>query len=465
MGANRDIRDEIGVKLQTSLRTFAARCAGESWNFHQVAPVISRAMRSGRSFEHKVIMACLEQFQQNKQYSPQSIALAIGASTSDVLTLAKEDAEIDLKSACEIFRLYFGQAMELTLADNTESYLLQGMSSEEIAVASANFRRENGLSQAMSTDDGIEAFEKKLLLAIEGVMPTFAVTPFLEGLRREVGGYEGGDYIVVVALTGQGKSYYALNQLVHCAKAGTAGLYVNLENTPANVQKRIWQMECGKKFSHDLRASDAEMRNYLDVWESIKKLPIKSVNPGRTLQRVVSTIRQEWYERGIGFAAIDYAQLMSIDGNRKNRNYELDEISAEFRALSLELKIPIIALAQAKQEVSKTATRRVDMYDVKDCAGFAQDATFVQTLYRPGYFGITQRELPGGGSEPYEPDYADVMIAKGRETGPMLVPCRFDPVKGFYDAPAQTQFPLINPAIENKIINSARPMAEDDIPF
>lgn len=431
--SKRSIEEEVNLRYQTSFDTLANRCLGEPYNFHRVAAMLLPGLLNSDIHAAKLIKSCLTQYTKKSSYTPQSVALDCGLNAQDVIKLAQTDAEMTLPDAMDSFMHYHGQWAEMRLAKFTEGWVLKGMSSEEMQAAATLARKEFGLAARLTSSDGKEEFEAKLLAAIDGIEFTYPVRPALAEMRALVPYYEPGDYIVVAALTGQGKTYYALNQIHALSIQGIPSCCINLENTPANMQKRVWQMHAQRKFKSDLRGTDAEMQECLNKWEEVKKMPFRSYNPGPTLPAVLSTIRQDWHERGIQFAVVDYAQLMNVPGYRGGRNYELGEISAAFRALALELQIPIMVLAQLKQEVSKTGDKRGGLYDIKDCSNFAQDATMVQVLYRPGYFDITEREV-GGGIEPYPENYADVFVAKGRETGPALAAARFDPVKGFYDA-------------------------------
>jgi len=474
------IEQEAQTRYETAFETLACRCLGEPYNFHRIAPMLLPGLLSSGLLSAKIVRECLVQHTKTGAYTPQSVGLACGysktgpglvGSIQSVIEMAQRDSEMMLPDAMESFLLYHGQWAELRLARYTEGWVMKGFSSEEIQAAQANVRKEFGLSAKLTGSDGKEEFEAKLLNAIDGIQHTYPVTPYLKAMRDIVPFYEPGDYIIVAALSGQGKTYDALNQIYHNSLGGVPSCYINLEMTPANVQKRIWQMHTGRQFKADLRGSDAEMRDYLQKWEEVKKMPFVSYNPGRSIEAIVSTIRQDWYDRGIQFAAVDYAQKMTSQTYKGARNYELSEISSELRALALELQIPIYVLAQLKQEVARTGDKRGGMYDIKDCADFTQDATMVQILYRPGYFDITHYETPSGGNEMYPEGYADKFIAKGREIGTNLAKCRFDHIRGFYDEPELTQFPHntaaksdFNPAAVPVINRQAR-MNDEDIPF
>ena len=450
MGATKHtVEQEAQTRYETAFETLACRCIGEPYNFHRVAPMLLPGLLNTDLHSAKIISTCLQQFKRQDGYTPQSIALACGMLPATALEMSQRDAEMTLPDAMEAFLLYHGQWAELRIAKHAETWVMRGMSSEEIQVEAKQARKEYGLSARLTSSDGVQEFERRLLAAIDGIQHTYPVTPYLKSMREIVPYYAPGDYIVVAALSGQGKTYDALNQIYHNSLCGVPSCYINLEMTPEDVQERIWQMHTGRQFKPDLRGTDTEMQDHLSKWNEIKKMPFKSHNPGRSIQAIVSTIRQDWHDRGIQFACVDYGQKMKVEGYKGARNYELSEISSELRALALELQIPIYVLAQLKQEVAKTHDKRGGMYDVKDCADFTQDATMVQILYRPSYFDITHFETASGGQEIYPEGYADRFIAKGRKTGTAFAVCRFDHIRGFYDVPEQTQFPSVptfNPA-------------------
>ena len=471
--ATHTVEQEAQTRYETAFETLANRCLGEPYNFHRVAPMLHTGVLESDLFSAKIVAACLLQFQRSGSYTPQSVGLMCAPSVNNVsgsvgslhsfVEMAMRDSEMGITDAMESFFLYHGQWAEIKIAKHAETWVMRGLSSEEIQTEYAKARKEFGLSARLTSSYGKEGFEKRLLAAIDGIKYTYPVTPYLKSMRDIVPYYEPGDYIVVAALSGQGKTYDALNQIHHNSLNSVPSCYINLEMTPDNVQKRIWQMHAKKHFTSDLRSSDTEMQRYLKCWDEVKKMPFVSYNPGRSIEAIVSTIRQDFYERGIQFVAVDYAQKMVSNAYRGARNYELSEISSELRSLALELQIPIYVLAQMKQEVSRPGAKRGGMYDIKDCADFTQDATMVQCLYRPGYFDIKHYEPESGGQEIYPEGYADKFIAKGREIGTGLAKCRFDKVLGFYDIPDQTiQTPNYPPPTD---FSTMRPKQGEEIRF
>lgn len=457
---------EVQQKYQAAFSVFANRCLGEPFNFHRIAAVLHPGMLSADIVPARIVKACLSQFVSKGTYSPQSIAAECGITPGEAAAMSMRDAEISAADAFEVFTLFHGQMSELHISKTIESLVFKGLSSEEIQAEVSKCRRDMGLSARLQASDGKEEFEAKLSAALKGLKFDYPVTPFLASMREKSPHFEPGDYIVVAALTGNGKTYFALNQIYHLSVLGVPSCIINLENTPANIQKRVWQMHTGVKFRSDMSdVSPDEMRRYVVSWEEVKNMPFKSFNPGRTLQAVLSTIRQDWHERRIQFAVVDYAQLMNDPTYKGNRNYELGEISSALRSLALELQIPIMVLAQFKQEVSQRGDKRGGLHDIKDCFGFAQDATMMISLYRPEVFDIFEDD----NGIPYPQGYADAFVAKGRETGPFLSKCQFDAIRGFFDMASEVQYSTPHTEPKTPEFNPAAIPGSDrrdvDIPF
>ena len=439
-----------------ALETLACRCIGEPYNFYRVDAGICPAML-GDTFHGKVVALCQAQFRSEGRYTAHTVAAMLNVPTETLTAIGQRDAEIELSAAFDFFRDIYGQFVEVQIADCVSGWVMQGKTSEEIQVLAAKFRQEKGATARQTGSDGVLEFEQQLFAALEGKQFSYPVKPHLAKMRELTPDYAPGDYIVVGALSGIGKSYYGLNTIYHNALNGVKSCYINLEMSPDAVQKRLWQMTGGARFQRDLRCGDDETRRHLDAWERVKKMGVKSHNPGRSLPAILSVIRHEWNDKGIGLAVIDYAQLVNIPGYRGARNYELGEVSAEFRALALDLKICVMVLAQLKQEVMKYGDRRGGLYDIKDCANFAQDATFVHILHRPN------EVLKEGEVSEFDDNYADVTNVKGRETGRAQAKCVFDPVRGFYDDDEFTQFPATPPPFSPALPGGAG--RNEDLPF
>lgn len=474
-----DAIDTIRNQYYTALEMLAKRMLGEPYNFHRIQGQIKpETLQHSGYIWNNIIEECISQFNKNGSYSCATVAANMeisfkipdedkGMYSGQFLTnyminqlfgYSLEFSETDLVTAYAYFVEAHGRYVETQIASQVGNWLLEGYSALETVAMADKMRREKSIAASVKGTDGREEFEAELFASMEGKIFDHPIKPFLRSMREKTYFYEPEDYIVVAMLTGAGKSYYALNQMYYSASQGHPCLYVNLENSPKSVQKRLWQMHIGEGFKRDFSyLTMQEMKQYKEAWEHVKELPIRSVNPGRNLENVVSVIREERYERGIGLAVIDYAQLMNVRGYRGGRNYELGAISATLRALNLELKIPIMVMAQVLKEVWNKPERRAGIFDIKDCSEFAFDATIVELPYRPECVKIENN--PDG--NPYPKGYADIHRGKGRESGTALYGCQFDWIRGFHDLPVVDEFERYNP-----MAGITRPAFDDqDIPF
>jgi hypothetical protein len=438
---NPDATQTLFQQYATAVELLAKRMLGEPFNFHRIQDRVRPEMLDPANKQWRdIILECASQFERNGAYSAATIATSLSPGEIGIFHgYAMEHAEMDVVTAYTYFYDAYGRYSETQIMLHQVNWLLDGHSAMEMLNKAESMRRERGISAFVKATDGKAEFEAELNAAIEGASFEYPVKPFLKSMQKKIPYYEPSDYIVLAMLSGGGKSYHALNQILYSALQGVASTYINLENSPKNVQKRLWQMYSGQAFRRDFSYYRAdEIEKIRHDWEMIKKLPYRSVNPGNSFSDVAGCIREERYERGIELAVVDYAQLMDIPSVRGARHEILASISAGFRALSLELNIPVMVLAQVKQEVMNRPDKRAGMYDIADAKNFTQDATTIILPYRPDYVQITSDD----NGTPYVKGYADNFIAKGRETGRDASECRFNHILGFYDVPeAQNDFP------------------------
>lgn len=458
--------ESLQIRYENALQTLCARVLAEPYNFYRVDAAIVPKMLSDGNVNGRVIAQAQKDFRKSRQYTPQSIASALNLPMSDLFNMANADHEIDLPFAFDLFLEHFGRKVEMDIARETEGYLWAGDTSEQIKIKSDKKRQESGLSARATGGDGRPEFEAELIAAMKGETIDYPIKPPIKNMRKHIPFHEPGEYIIIGGRTGMGKSYAGLNYIHNSSKEGIPTCYINLENTPKNIQKRIWQMESGLEFRRDMsRMPDTDFAKATEAWDRVQKMPFKSHHTGRSVNVILNTIRQDYYERGIQLAVIDYIQLMRDIQYKGNRPAEISEISAEVRALCLDLKIPLIALAQIGREAEKSGDKRPGLHDLKGSGGLEEDAATVIFPFRPAYYEITQDET----GRDYGDDYADWCVAKGRDVGLSLTECRFNHILGFYDKVELSNFPTQQPQdfTEPKNQSSAIPKADVnfDIPF
>jgi replicative DNA helicase len=92
-------------------------------------------------------------------------------------------------------------------------------------------------------------------------------------------------------------------------------------------------------------------------------------------------------ERGLGMIIIDYLQLLSSTGRRKeNRQQEVSEISRDLKILAKDLNVPVMALSQLSRYVEHRNPPVPVLSDCRDSGSIEQDADMVMFIYRGDIF-------------------------------------------------------------------------------
>jgi replicative DNA helicase len=108
-------------------------------------------------------------------------------------------------------------------------------------------------------------------------------------------------------------------------------------------------------------------------------------------------------ERGLGMIIIDYLQLLSSTGRRKeNRQQEVSDISRELKILAKDLNVPVIALSQLNRDIEQRKPPVPVLSNLRDSGAIKQDADLVLCIYRGDIF------------EPHTDKGAQLLVLKQR---------------------------------------------------
>lgn len=205
-------------------------------------------------------------------------------------------------------------------------------------------------------------------------------------------GFHENELIIIAARPAMGKTAFALNLATNIAiKNNKTVALFNMEMGAEQLINRMisseGQIEGWKLTSGNLLKSD-----WNKVDEAISRLADTKIfiddTPGMTISEIRAKCRRlAASEKDLGIVIIDYLQLIS--GSAKyagNRQQEIAEISRSLKTLAMELKIPIVALAQLSRSVESREDKRPLLSDLRESGSIEQDADIVAFLYRDDYY-------------------------------------------------------------------------------
>ena len=100
---------------------------------------------------------------------------------------------------------------------------------------------------------------------------------------------------------------------------------------------------------------------------------------GISIAEMRSKCRKYKLELGLDLIIIDYLQLMTGSGGRKNesRQQEISEISRSLKGLARELNVPVIALSQLSRAVEQRTDKRPMLSDLRESVRSSRTPMYV----------------------------------------------------------------------------------------
>lgn len=204
-------------------------------------------------------------------------------------------------------------------------------------------------------------------------------------------GLHENELIIIAARPAMGKTAFALNIATNIAQQTkkTVALF-NLEMGAEQLATRMLA-SVGQIEGMRLASGKLEHNDWKRVNEAISRLADTNIyiddTPGISIGEIRAKCRRLASEEDLGIIIIDYLQLISgSEKTQSNRQLEISEISRSLKTLAMELRIPIIALAQLSRSVESRDDKRPILSDLRESGSIEQDADIVAFLYRDDYY-------------------------------------------------------------------------------
>ncbi len=259
-------------------------------------------------------------------------------------------------------------------------------------------------------------------------------------LDQATSGLHEGELIIIAARPGMGKTAFALNLATNAAFTTDKAIAIfNLEMSAEQLVNRmisaVGQIEGDKLKTGMLGNNDWKKYN-----EAMSQLADTNIyiedNASITASEIKAKCRRlAGSEKGLALVVIDYLQLVTTGGRTESRQVEVSDISRAFKTMAMELKVPVIALAQLSRNAERRESNQPRLADLRESGSIEQDADLVMFLNRQDYFENKTAENKAN----IVP--VDLIVAKHRRGSTGLYQLLFELDKSCFKNYAKTEEP------------------------
>ena len=238
-------------------------------------------------------------------------------------------------------------------------------------------------------------------------------TGFID-LDYKLSGLQRSDLVLIAARPSMCKTAFVLNIAQHVAfRQNLAVAIFSLEMSKEQLVNRLFSLEShvDAQILRTGNLSDTDWEKLIEGAGTIgNSRMIIDDTSGISISEMRSKCRKYKLEIGLDLIIIDYLQLMSGSGGRKNesRQQEISEISRSLKGLARELNVPVIALSQLSRAVEQRTDKRPMLSDLRESGAIEQDADVCMFIYRDDYYNPDTEDK----------NIAEIIIAKQRN-GPI----------------------------------------------
>ena len=234
-------------------------------------------------------------------------------------------------------------------------------------------------------------------------------------LDKASSGLHAGELIIIAARPGMGKTAFALNIATNAAQHTKQAIAIfNLEMPAEQLVNRM-RSAVGQIDSYKIQTGQMNHEDWKRINEANSQLAETNIqivdDAGITASEIKAKCRTlANKEEGLGLVIIDYLQLVTSGGKRpESRQQEVSDISRALKTMAMELKVPVIALAQLSRSAEKRENNQPMLADLRESGSIEQDADMVLFINRNDYYKAKEQ------LEQQKNVVADIIIAKHRK--------------------------------------------------
>ena len=247
-------------------------------------------------------------------------------------------------------------------------------------------------SEFRSIQEVLSSTQKNIESLVKNQSTITGVPTGFNEIDKVTAGLHGSELTILAARPGMGKTALGLNIATNVAMYTKKPVIIyNLEMNAEQLAMRMIS-SVGQVDNNKLKTGQLENQDWKKLNEAFSRLGNTKIfigdTPGITIREIRSQCRRiKSQYKEIGVILIDYLQLISGGpGFGSNRQQEVSEISRSLKTMSLELNVPVIAMAQLSRSVEGREDKRPILSDLRESGSIEQDADLVAFIHSDDYY-------------------------------------------------------------------------------
>ena len=233
-------------------------------------------------------------------------------------------------------------------------------------------------------------------------------------LDNLTGGFQASDLVIIAGRPSTGKTALAVSIARNAAVDHDLAVGIfSLEMSSTQLVLRLLCAE-SRVNAHSVRTGRLSNEEWQRLVNRIDKLLKARIfiddSAALGILELRAKARRLKAEHDVAVVVVDYLQLMQGPKTAETREREISAISRSLKALSKELRIPVIALSQLSRAVEARASKRPLLSDLRESGAIEQDADVVLFVHRPEMYG---EQFMEDGQTPAQ-GIAEIIVGKQR---------------------------------------------------
>lgn len=227
-------------------------------------------------------------------------------------------------------------------------------------------------------------------------------------MDRMIGGWIKGEHIIVAARPGVGKTSLGLCFARNTAHHGGRALLFTLEQPKDEIIKKLIAQESMVSYmSLDSGVlTEAEKDRVWKRIDNMYELNVGVLDGRWSVHDIRRRAIREKREKGLDLVVVDFLTKLQPGRRYDSLSQETNDNAKQMEDLAVELRVPVITLAQLNREVEKRINKRPILSDIREAG--EEYASKVLFIYRDDYHNHDTEDK----------GKAEVIIAKNRR-GPV----------------------------------------------